>query len=56
VKYYANEYMNGQMRYNYAMIEFASDDGTIATCPAIILGFVQYNITMGIPTPPFTGK
>ncbi len=40
VKYYANEYMNGQKRCDYAMIEFVSDDGTIATCPATILGFV----------------
>jgi hypothetical protein len=56
VKYYANEYMNGQKRYDYAMIEFVSDDGTIATCPAMILGFVQYNITLGIPTPQFTGE
>ncbi len=29
VKYYANEYMNGQKRYYYAMIEFVLDDGTI---------------------------
>jgi hypothetical protein len=29
-------------RYDYAMIDFVSDDGTIATCPAMILGFVQY--------------
>ena len=56
VKYYANEYMNGQKRYDYAMIEFVSDDGTIATCPAMILGFVRYNITLGIPTPQFTGE
>jgi hypothetical protein len=56
VKYYANEYMNGQKRYDYAMIEFLSDDGTVATCPAIILGFVLYNITLGIPTPQFTGE
>jgi hypothetical protein len=56
VKYYANEYMIGQKRYDYAMIEFVSDDGTIATCPAMILGFVQYNITLGIPTPQFTGE
>jgi hypothetical protein len=56
VKYYANEYMNGQKRYDYAMIEFVSDDGTIASCPAMILGFVQYNITLGIPTPQFTGE
>jgi hypothetical protein len=40
VKYYAIEYMNGQKRYDYAMIEFVSNDGTIATCPAMILGFV----------------
>jgi hypothetical protein len=56
VKYYANEYTNGQKRYEYAMIEFVSDDGTIATCPAMILGCVQYNITLGIPTPHFTGE
>ncbi len=51
VKYYAHEYMNSQKRYDYAIIEFVSDDGTIATCPAMILGFVKYNITLGIPTP-----
>jgi hypothetical protein len=56
VKYYANHYMNGQKRYDYAMIEFVSDVSTIATCPAMILGFVQYNITLGIPTPQFTGE
>ncbi len=56
VRYYANEYMNSQKRYDYAIIEFVSDDGTIATCPAMILGFVQYNITLGIPTPQFTGE
>ncbi len=57
VKYYANEYMNCQKRYGYAMIEFVSDDGTIATCPAMmILGFVQYSIALGIPTPQFTGE
>jgi hypothetical protein len=56
VKYYANEYMNGQKRYDYAMIEFVSDDVTAVTCPAIILGFVQYNITLGTPTPQFTGE
>jgi hypothetical protein len=48
--------MNSQKRYDYAMIEFVSDDGTIATCPVMILGFVQYNITLGIPTPQFTGE
>ncbi len=50
VKYYANEYMNGEKRYDYAMIEFVSDDRTIATCPVMILGFVRYNIKLGIPT------
>jgi hypothetical protein len=56
VKYYANEYMNGQKRYDYAMVEFASDDDTIATYPAMILGIVRHNITLGIPTPQFTGE
>jgi hypothetical protein len=56
VKYYANEYMNSRKRYDYTMIEFVSDDGTVATCPAMILGFVQYNITSGISTPQFTGE
>jgi hypothetical protein len=56
VKYYANEYMNVQKRYNYALIEFVSDDGNIATCPARILGFVRYIITLGIPTPQFTSE
>jgi hypothetical protein len=56
VKYYANKYMNGQKRYDYAMIEFVSDDGTVATYPAMILGFLHYNITLGIPTPQFTGE
>jgi hypothetical protein len=46
--------MNGEKRHDYAMIELASDDGTTATCPAMILGFVRYNITLGIPTPHFT--
>ncbi len=56
VKYYANECMNGQKRYGYAIIEFVSDDGTIATCPAMTLGFVRYNITLGIPTLHFTDE
>ncbi len=56
VKYYASEYMNSQKRYDYEMIEFVSDDGTIAACPAMILGFVGYNITLGIPTPQSTGE
>ncbi len=48
--------MNGPKRYDYAMIEFVSDDGNIATCPARILGCVRYNITLGIPTLQFTGE
>ncbi len=56
MKYHANEYINGQKRYDYAMIEFVSDDGKIATCPARILGFVRYNITLGIPTPQLSGE
>jgi hypothetical protein len=56
VKYCANKYMNGQKRYDYAMVEFVSDDGNIAICPARILGFVGYNITLGIPTPQFTSE
>ena len=39
--YYATEYMNGEKRYDYAMIDFLSDDGLSVTCPAMILGFLQ---------------
>jgi hypothetical protein len=56
VKFYASEYTNNQQRYDYAMIEFVPDDGTITTCPAMILGFVQYNISLGISTPQFTDE
>jgi hypothetical protein len=38
VKYYATKYMNGEKRYDYAMFECSLDDGSTATCPAIILG------------------
>jgi hypothetical protein len=54
VKYYGNEYMNGVRRYDYAIIEFVSDDSTTAICPAFILEFVQNNIMLGIPTPQYT--
>jgi hypothetical protein len=54
VNYHANEYMNGQNRLDYAMIEFVSDDVTITTSPAMILGCVQYNVIFGIPTSQFT--
>ncbi len=56
VKYYANKCMNCQKRYDYAMIEFVSVGRTIVTCPAMILGFVGYNIKLGIPTPQFIGE
>jgi hypothetical protein len=45
--------MNGETRCDYAMIDFLSDDGLSATCPAMILEFLQHNITLGIPTPNF---
>ncbi len=44
------------IRKRLTLIKFVSDDGTITTCPAMILGFVQYNITLGIPTPHFTSE
>ncbi len=37
-------------------LDFLSDDGVSATCPAIILGFLGYNITLGIPTPHFSDE
>jgi hypothetical protein len=43
VKYYTTEYMNGGKRYDYAMINFVSDEGMTETCPSKILGFVRYN-------------
>ena len=48
--------MSGEKRYDYAMIDFLSDDGLSATCPAMILGFLRYNITLGIPTPHFSDE
>jgi hypothetical protein len=48
--------MNGVESHDYAMIEFVSYDGTITTCPAMILGFFQYNITLGVSTPQFTNE
>lgn len=52
--YYATEYSKGQKRYDYAMIDFQAEDGTSSTCPAKILGFIRYDITLGIPTPHFS--
>ncbi len=51
--YYAMEYMSGSKRYDYAMVQFKNDDGSLATCPAKIIGFVHYDKTLGIPTPHF---
>jgi hypothetical protein len=48
--------MNGEKRYDYAMIDFLSDAGLSATWPAMILGFLQYNITLGSPTPHFSDE
>ena len=48
-------YLSFTNRYDYAMINFVSDEGITATCPSKILGFVRYNITKGIPTPQFSG-
>jgi hypothetical protein len=55
-KYYATEYMYGEKRFDYAMINFVSDEGITETCPSKILGFVRHNITKGIPTPQFLGN
>ena len=54
VKYYATEYMNGEKQYDYAMIDFVSDECITETCPAKNLGFVRYNITTGFPLPQFS--
>jgi hypothetical protein len=53
VMYYATEYVSGSKRYDYAMVQFENDDGSLATCPAKIIGFVCYNKTPGTPTPHF---
>ena len=54
VKYYANEFMLGQPRYDFAMVKFVSEDNSIETCPAKVIGFIKYNVTRGIPTPHFS--
>jgi hypothetical protein len=56
VTYYATEYMNGKKRYDYTIIDFLSDDSLSATCPLMILGFLRYDITLGIPTPHFSDE
>ena len=56
VIYYASELKNGHKRYNYALVDFVDNDGTTKSCPALMLGFIRYDITLGIPTPQFIHK
>ena len=51
VIYYATEQKYGREQYDYAMIDFEGDNGNTQSCPSLILGFVRYDITLGIPTP-----
>jgi hypothetical protein len=53
VIYYATEQKYGREQYDYAMIDFEGDNGNPQSCPSLILGFVRYDITLGIPTPQF---
>jgi hypothetical protein len=53
VIFYANNYLYGEERYHFCMVQFKDDVNgieTYKTCPAQILGFFTYN-TVGIPTP-----
>ena len=53
VMYYTTELKNGHKQYDYAMIDFEGDEDNTKSCPSLILGFVRYDITLGIPTPQF---
>jgi len=53
VIYYATELKNGHKQYDYALIDFEGSDGITECCPSLILGFIRYDITLGIPTPQF---
>ncbi len=53
VMYYAMEYVSGSKRYDYAMVQFENDDGSLATCQAKIICFVHYDEIPGILTPHF---
>ena len=53
VKYYANKYMYGKPRYDFAMVRFLDNDRTIKMAPAKVIGFIKYNLTKSIPTPYF---
>jgi hypothetical protein len=56
VIYYASELKNGQKWYNYALVDFVDNYGTTKSCPALMLGFIRYDITLRIPTPQFIHK
>ncbi len=56
VIYYATELMNGHRQYDYALIDFISDDGDTKLCPSLILGFIKYDLMSGIPTPQFINE
>ncbi len=51
--FYVTEYVSGSKRYDYAMVQFENNDGSLASCSAKIISFVHYNKTPGIPTPHF---
>jgi hypothetical protein len=53
VIFYASELKNGQKWYHYALVDFVDNDGATRSCPSLILGFIRYGITLGIPTPQF---
>jgi len=53
VIYYATELMNGNRCYDYALLDFVGNDGSTQSCPSLILSFIRYDITSGIPTPQF---
>jgi hypothetical protein len=44
---------HGHRRYDYALIDFESNDGATKSCPSLTLGFIRNDITLGIPTPQF---
>ena len=37
----------------YTLIDFEGNEGATKSCPSLILSFIRYNITLGIPTPQF---
>jgi hypothetical protein len=53
VIYYANKNMGGKTRYDFALINFLTDEGKNISCPSKILGFLTYKKTQGVLTPLF---